>query len=943
MFMELLKSLHRLGVLLRTSRFVNVLVGVWLVYAFQSYLPALVGNPLLQLDRHLRRSGAYDVVLVLWFASAAYCTGRRLLKLLGVSATPGAEQTAFAVAMGAAAFSLAATILGLVHGLYRPVAYALLVVPSALWRDELAGLYGSLRRVVIEALKKLSWSARSLGYGSAGAYIVLVLAVVFLSTLSPSFDYDDLMYHLAGPKNFALHHGLVPLFDVPNALFPKNIEMLYTLALLWHCDVTAKLVHFMCGILVMLSVYAFAVRFLSRAVGVVAIAILVSSHLFVWEMRTAHNDIGLALFIIVGVYAVVLWLWDNETAWLRLAICFLAFSLGIKYWALLALGVIAMLVFVVQICKTRALLAATRSAGKLVPVCLGLVPWSLVSLYYTGNPFFPLLNGIFRSPYWSSAHTDLALGQMHTGGIAITASRWWELVGFWWTMMVDPRAMSGGNLGPFYVMLLPLVLLMPGVGRALWFVFASSVLYYLGWIMSGPHLRFLIPALPGFALAAACGAVGWLRLLGSMHRSLAVAGATLLGVSAILSSPFFERYGASARYGFGLIETLPISYLSGEESKSDYLSRYHPGFLSVQFLNQLPGPKKVYYVHALPDGFYLDGRASYQYSPFAPGLRNLKADDIHRVLRENGVTHVVVKQLSNPFDALGSREHEFTRRYLHKLYQRNAHIVYELLPAPADQESVEFDFLQHLSQGHASGSRPIHQVRRVSDDTRSVMVTTPPSEVEFAVEIGRAAALSFALGRGNPTCTESGTFQVWIQSEEQGRRMVYRREVGRESSAGWLEDRVDLSAYDGDQTKIAFKTEDPSGCCDYFWADPVLIVRNSHSPILGNDRSPESEPHLVVTDGGLVPARLRVGESFCVKFSGNALPANAYFDVRFKSPGASGEEVAFNWQRGTFSRHTVDPGMQPGIWAISGARAHRYSRDHSGEFSPVWIVLTINP
>jgi hypothetical protein len=92
----------------RGIRLLVTVVAVWLVFVFHSHLPALTASLHLErVDRVLRRSGAYDVVLVVWFAAVAWSVGRRLLCSLGVRAASRSEEAAFSLALGAAAFSLA--------------------------------------------------------------------------------------------------------------------------------------------------------------------------------------------------------------------------------------------------------------------------------------------------------------------------------------------------------------------------------------------------------------------------------------------------------------------------------------------------------------------------------------------------------------------------------------------------------------------------------------------------------------------------------------------------------------------------------------------------------------------------------------------------------------------------------------------------------------------
>ncbi|HYK91834.1 MAG TPA: glycosyltransferase family 39 protein [Acidobacteriota bacterium] len=918
----------------------------WILYAFQSYLPTLF--PTRPPDFWLRRTGAYDILLVLWFGAVAYCAGKRFLRRIGVAAAAGAEETAFSIAAGAMMFSWATMILSLTHGLYRPVAYAMLLVPTAVWNRELRRLPGIVFRALLSGIRSLSWTASGMGRGFLAVYVTASLGVILISALGPSFEYDDLVYHLTGPKNFILAHKLVALPDVPMALFPKNIEMLHTLAMLLHCDITVKLLVFLCGCAVMIGVFGFSVRFVSRTTGAIAVAILASSPLFIWEMRTAHNDIGLTLFLFAGTYATAIWLRTDEVQWFRLACLFFAFSLGAKYWALPALGIVVSLVFIIRLLQSRTMRPALSAAWKLgMYSSLGLIPWGLVNLYYTGNPVYPLLNGIFRSQYWTDAHTSMALGEMFQGGVRTTLSNWWDIFRLPWEMMVDSHGRFGGNIGPWYVIFIPFLLFFPGMGLELGFIFTSGVLYYIGWAISGPWTRFLLPALPGLAAGAAFAISSLLRVIGSPRRTLAIIAAIFLTVLAVLASPYFEAEGSWSRYGNSPIFTLPFKYLSGGESKSDFLGRFYRGYRAVEYLNQIPGEKKVLYVHTLPDGFYLNGKAAFHYSPYVPGLFEADADRIHAVLRQHGITHVVVAQPYQESSPLSSRESEFTHRYLPKLFQRNASIVYELLPAGVDQTVVMYDFMDHLDEMDAIRKQPgttgsaFKAVRPIGDDSRYVMVTVPPSEVSFPVTIPDHATLSFAAAREDPGYTGKGTLQVWIATSDEDRRLVYSSDLEGKISS-WIENQVDLSEYAGRRVGVVLKTTEASPCCNYFWADPVLTAPSCVSrPNETRQARGKPGPRPVVLGGIATPATVRLGDTFEVEFSGRSLTSDLYFDIRFMAPQVPGNQVAFNWQYGSFHRHSIAPTTTPGKWIITGVRAHRDPQDHNGEFNPVTIPLEV--
>jgi hypothetical protein len=929
---------------------VIILVAVgWIIFAFNSYLPSVI--PSRSIDFYLRRTGAYDVVLVLWFAAVAYCMGRRLLRLIGVAPTAGSEEATFSFAAGAAIFSWTTMILSLVHGLYRPVAYVLILVPSLIWIHELRQLPGRVCRSLMSAIKSLSWTPAAIGRAFIGVYIASVLGVILISALGPSYEYDDVVYHLTGPKNFILAHKLVPLPDVPLVFFPKNIEMLHTLGMLWHNDITSKLIVFLCGCMTIAGVYSFSARFHSRATGTLAVAILASSPLFIWEMKTAHNDIGLTMFLFAGVYATIVWLRTREKSWFRLACLFLAFSLGAKYWAIPALGIIILLAFITMLLQSQGMRSSFGNAFKL-GLCssLGLLPWGIINFYFTGNPVFPLLNDFFRSPYWTSGHTNMAMGEMFQGGIRITFANWWDLFRLPWEMMVDSRARFGGNIGPWYVIFIPFLLLFHGMGLELGFLFAAAALYFIAWAIYGPWVRFVMPALPGLAVGAAFACERLLEFLGSFRRAFAITGAVVLSVLAVLSSPLFESGGSWSRYGNPPLDTWPIKYLSGKESKNEYLRRFYGGYRAVEFLNRIPGEKKVLYVHAMPDGFYLKGKAAFHYSPYLPGLVGADADQIHRTLRRHGITHVVVEQLDQDSSPMSSRESDFTHWYLRKLFQRNIWIVYELLATRVDQPVVVYDFLDHLDQTRAAQLKPgttgsaQKGVRPISDDYRYAMITVPPSEVEFLVKIPDRAILSFAAAREDPGHTGKGSVQVWISTSESEQHMVYSRDL-EGNIQNWIENEVDLSLYAGRRVAVTLRTEEPSPSCNYFWADPVLIAPSTDIQVqkTSEEQKGASDAGLAILSGRVSPDQVRRGESIEVSFSGPALAPETYFDILYRGPGNLEDQTALNYQQGSKSRHTVIPATPLGTWIITGARAHSRELDHTGSFHPLWMPFNVTP
>jgi Tannase and feruloyl esterase len=83
--------------------------------------------------------------------------------------------------------------------------------------------------------------------------------------------------------------------------------------------------------------------------------------------------------------------------------------------------------------------------------------------------------------------------------------------------------------------------------------------------------------------------------------------------------------------------------------------------------------------------------------------------------------------------------------------------------------------------------------------------------------------------------------------------------------------------------------------------------------------------------------------SFSVTISGKNLSENTSYDVRFRRPNSSADELALNWQKGTTATHTLTDGISLGSWNITGVRSHDDMNDHTGPFDPVSVILTVVP
>jgi len=841
---------------------VHILLGVaacfWFLYVFRYYAPQLTLDALGEIGALLvelaSRWGIIDGLLILWFCVAAYLIGDKIIRLLNASLDTGL-QALLATVVGIMAISWTMILLAALRLLYPPVAYLLLAAPLVICRRELRRMAASLRRPRGRASDD---SPRTLAGRIAAKFLVVyvcaVLLVSFLAALAPETEFDPLIIHLNAAQHYAQEHRLRSLPEIPQTFFPRNITMLFSLGYLLRGESAVKLMNYLFGLLTVLATFTFARRMFSRHTGLVSGAILLSSPLFVWEMKTAHLELGFALFTCLSLFATVEWLRNRDTGWFRIAVLFTAFSLGTRYQALFSLGSLSLIILFVRAFERRKPSAALRESVLFFSLSiLGMIPWGVANLVQTGNPIFPFFNDIFQSPYWSPQQTVTALEQQRAA-VPVTLNNAWSILTVFWQITLGQLDFRG-NIGPFYIILLPLLLFRRPMPPALKWILGYSFFYWVFWLFTGQHLRYYLGALPGLALVAAEAAAGWLAMLYNVRRRvLAVAAAAVLAVLAVLNTPFFEKYGTHSRYGHPITSKLPWRLLFLQETRDDYLTREVQDYAVIQHLNALPGPKRVlfWWNDPQPAAVHLRAEAAFIFSSYFHELLSEDAVRIHAVLRKHGVTHLIIGQMQQEGYLLSDPQRTFVQQYLKRIYQRNTVVLYEVLPGPVSQEVIAFDFLAHVQHARITTDpartpgEPYRTTQPIGGERRYALVVFAPAEVEYSVTLPDRALLRFAIGRLFPPCDSRGLFKVWIQpvgppsgsggeARDGERQMIYQRELNAGNAmdaVGWFEEEIELAQFANSSARITFENEyfGPGTCNWFLWADPVIITPPRSEP-----------------------------------------------------------------------------------------------------------------
>lgn len=348
--------------------------------------------------------------------------------------------------------------------------------------------------------------------GALGIAIALVLGLCALVTLAGALnppgalEWDSLSYHLAAPKRYLQQGRIYYIPDDHHSNFPFTLNMLYLWMLSLGSVSGAKLCHWLCGVLLTLAVYSCgAQHFKNRTTGALAALIVATTPIVLWESTTAYIDLALALFSFLSFYAVLNA--QQNPRWLVLSAVLMGLALGTKttalaFWGMGALGLLAL-----------------RLPLRLVVVWAGIallvgLPWYLKTFLYTGDPVYPFGWKLFHGRYWSDA---AALGYAKDQAAFGLGKDPLHLLLAPWNVTMEAGLVTPQKPWIFteYVIfgLSPVYL---GLGLALPFLVTRweknvvacllwGLMISATWFFMMQQTRYLVPALPAFALVCASG------------------------------------------------------------------------------------------------------------------------------------------------------------------------------------------------------------------------------------------------------------------------------------------------------------------------------------------------------------------------------------------------------------------------------------------------------
>lgn len=577
-----------------------------------------------------------------WILGMAWGAGRPLLRLARPGSTGALEGAVLRAGLGLGALSLLLLGLGMA-GLFRP--WVLAAVCAAATASAAHGLRGARPRRLLP---------RSAPPGRAvAAALAAVLALTWLTALSPPIFYDALVYHLGVPNLYLLRGGVVPLPTVVHSNFPLGASMIYALALWAGGPSLAQMASLAFALLGAAALAALALRHWGERAAWLAALLYCSTPTTILLARYAVAEHAMSLHVLLAVLCLFRWREQGGLRWAALGGLFAGFACGTKLAAVLPGLAVPALAMAAMLRRG----GAQRGPGP-APLLLfvgtaaaAASPWFLKNLLFTGNPFYPALGSLLPVDGWGAEQARMVSGSVMAAWVhARTPAD---------VLLLPLRLVAGADMlgaGAKPLLVLPLaaccaVPLLRGAGRDGWrerLLVALPALCLLAWSASFWMVRLLLPALGLCALVAAAALAG--------TRAASPAGRAASLAAVLLAAANVAIVSADAPTVRSLAPALGLG------SRGEYLGSLLRSHQVVEHANAALPPRARVLVIGESKVAYLRRDHLYQ-TVFDRPLLDLLVGEARQPgemidrLRRQGVTHVLVNLVE-------LERHAFIRRGL---------------------------------------------------------------------------------------------------------------------------------------------------------------------------------------------------------------------------------------------------------------------------------------
>jgi hypothetical protein len=402
-------------------------------------------------------------------------------------------------------------------------------------------------------IKSVAYNLRKTSKGVIALSILgmICCVIVFLIDLTPETFYDSLVYHLAVPWDWLLHHQITYLNGNFFSNFPYGGELFLFIGVLFRGSASAKflngIIFFLTGILA--GGWAYHLKISNDKSkthdafesGILACSLIWTLSLLMANAFTTQVECIQNFFILLFVIAISYWLENldnkNSRVYFGMASIFLSMAVSIKYTTMVEVLPVLIVVMILMIKKISIKETLYQLLILLGIACIGVGPWIFKNTLFVGNPFFPYFSQWFHGVHLSRwSYHELLKEQRE-----ITQSGVWvNLLEFFKKMIINKS--NFGLVNPILIMLIPTIIVFKTKDKPIKLLLISSIAIFVI-LFSITHIfRFMISGFILFYIYSAIAIYDFKRLFYFKWIPWLLLSASLLVISftGMISANYFK-------------------------------------------------------------------------------------------------------------------------------------------------------------------------------------------------------------------------------------------------------------------------------------------------------------------------------------------------------------------------------------------------------------------
>lgn len=534
------------------------------------------------------------------------------------------ESVVFSSAIGLGIFSYITLFLGISGLLYKSIFLFLIFLVIVFSRKGI--IYFSRE---IKSLFRIIKSLKGLDKILFFIFLIFVFLNI-IASLAPPYLWDEVFYDLAIPKTYVLHHKIIPSFDNFRALFPFNINLLFTMGILIENGILGKMFIFGFGTLLAVAIFTFTLRYFSLRAALFAALAYYTMPMVSNLIGSSYIDLAVGFYVFLVFYFFVIWIENNDVKWFYLSAAMSGLSIASKHTALFYLPIMALAILYKTIFKDKKgfLFFIKKSFAYFFIVFLLVSPWYVRNLIISDNPIWPLGYSIFGGKNWDSELAKIIVETHNVGNKSITS----YFTILWNLTMHSSRYYMLLGFGPLFLVFIPLVILMKDWSKKMIYLLVYSILGISIWFFVSQSLRYLL-IFP--ALSVVSGVV-----IASLLKEKSVKKFVSLALISLLIFNLAIWYGANAK---------KLPYVFKLETEKDFYAKLkdNNGYTVFEYANNnLPKSSKILLFREVRGYFSdIDYMIAYEYGQKIIDYRVIDTpEDLYKRLKELRITHVLINE-----------------------------------------------------------------------------------------------------------------------------------------------------------------------------------------------------------------------------------------------------------------------------------------------------------